>query len=250
MAEYRRRRAQDASSIDGSMGEPSPRSFHVATEKGSKHLMTEDEVSTLVHSALMRARQATSSFSPRARSARSPISSPGSVSSPVRGSGRRPPYSSSPRKASTALNVPRDEEFSGRPTLSTRSRRTAYATPQSRATEGSAFSFEGYSTPDNQSHNGMENVEVDINGLSMMSTDTGDELMSNEGDLGRSIASVNSSEAIIRRVEEEIANARKAALLACEKTGLEAPANLIKDPQSRPDRLLTDIRQITSVVPS
>ena len=41
----------------------------------------------------------------------------------------------------------------------------------------------------------------------------------------------------------------KTALLASEKTGLEAPANLIKDPQTRPDRLLTDITQITSVVP-
>lgn len=40
----------------------------------------------------------------------------------------------------------------------------------------------------------------------------------------------------------------KTALLASEKTGLEAPSELIKDPQSRPDRLLTDITQITSVV--
>lgn len=56
------------------------------------------------------------------------------------------------------------------------------------------------------------------------------------------------------RLETDLLPARKlgmkTALLACEKTGLEAPANLIKDPQSRPDRLLTDIRQITSVVPS
>lgn len=56
------------------------------------------------------------------------------------------------------------------------------------------------------------------------------------------------------RLETDLVPARgvgmKTALLACEKTGLEAPANLIKDPQSRPDRLLTDIRQITSVVPS
>ncbi|MDG1896472.1 MAG: HAD family hydrolase [Fuerstiella sp.] len=42
----------------------------------------------------------------------------------------------------------------------------------------------------------------------------------------------------------------KTALLVSEKTGLEAPADLIKDPQSRPDRLLTDITQITSVVQS
>lgn len=40
----------------------------------------------------------------------------------------------------------------------------------------------------------------------------------------------------------------KTALLAVEKNGLEATANLLKDPQTRPDRLLTDITQITSVV--
>ncbi len=40
----------------------------------------------------------------------------------------------------------------------------------------------------------------------------------------------------------------KTALLATEKTGLEAPSELIKDPHTRPDRLLTDITQITSVV--
>jgi FMN phosphatase YigB (HAD superfamily) len=40
----------------------------------------------------------------------------------------------------------------------------------------------------------------------------------------------------------------KTALLASEKTGLEAPAEFIKDPQTRPDRLLTDITQITSIV--
>ncbi|MCP4504918.1 MAG: HAD hydrolase-like protein [Fuerstiella sp.] len=40
----------------------------------------------------------------------------------------------------------------------------------------------------------------------------------------------------------------KTALLVSEKTGLEAPPDLIKDPLTRPDRLLTDITQITSVV--
>ncbi len=54
------------------------------------------------------------------------------------------------------------------------------------------------------------------------------------------------------RLETDLAPARaagmKTALLAAEKTGLEATANMIKDPQTRPDRLLTDITQITSVV--
>jgi len=40
----------------------------------------------------------------------------------------------------------------------------------------------------------------------------------------------------------------KTALLASEKTGLEAPSELIKDPCTRPDRLLTDITQISSLV--
>lgn len=40
----------------------------------------------------------------------------------------------------------------------------------------------------------------------------------------------------------------KTALLASEKTGLEAPPEFIKDPQTRPDRLMTDITQITSIV--
>lgn len=40
----------------------------------------------------------------------------------------------------------------------------------------------------------------------------------------------------------------KTALLAVEKTGLEADAQFIKDPQTRPDRLLTDLSQITEVV--
>lgn len=40
----------------------------------------------------------------------------------------------------------------------------------------------------------------------------------------------------------------KTALLACEKKGLEAPADLLKDPETRPDRLLTDVSQIMSVI--
>ena len=40
----------------------------------------------------------------------------------------------------------------------------------------------------------------------------------------------------------------KTALLAVEKTGLEAAAQFIKDPETRPDRLLTDLSQITEVI--
>ncbi|MEZ6125127.1 MAG: HAD family hydrolase [Planctomycetaceae bacterium] len=40
----------------------------------------------------------------------------------------------------------------------------------------------------------------------------------------------------------------RTALLAAEKNGLEAPADFIKDSHTRPDRLLTGIDQITSIV--
>ncbi|GAB5441384.1 MAG: hypothetical protein Fues2KO_17330 [Fuerstiella sp.] len=54
------------------------------------------------------------------------------------------------------------------------------------------------------------------------------------------------------RLKTDLAPAKaigmKTAVLVSEKTGLEATSNLLKDPQTRPDRLLTDITQITSVV--
>lgn len=40
----------------------------------------------------------------------------------------------------------------------------------------------------------------------------------------------------------------KTALLAAEKTGLEAASKFIKDPQTRPDRLLTEMSQITAII--
>lgn len=40
----------------------------------------------------------------------------------------------------------------------------------------------------------------------------------------------------------------KTALLAAEKSGLEVSADVLKNPTTRPDRLLTDLKQITSVV--
>ncbi|KAL3924622.1 MAG: hypothetical protein SGILL_000936, partial [Bacillariaceae sp.] len=167
------------------MGEPSPRTFQVNTEKGGKRLMSEDEVSSLVHSALLRARQATSSFSPRARSARSPMSGTSSVASPtmgrsppemspangnVSGNHHRPPQS--PRKASN-LYLPRDDEIQMRPSLSKRSQRTMYATPRSRAGDGestSAFSFEEFHTPTHRNGD-HHHIELDFNGVAMSSTE-------------------------------------------------------------------------------
>ena len=40
----------------------------------------------------------------------------------------------------------------------------------------------------------------------------------------------------------------KTALLVAEKSGLEVDANVLKDPATRPDRLLTDLSQVANVV--
>jgi hypothetical protein len=192
---------------------PSPKTLPVDSEKGGRRLMSEDEVSSLVHSALLRARLATSSFSPRARSTLSPLSQ--SSTSP-RGTGstghtKRPTSSPSPRKSTLDLNVPDDEDTPGPNSLSRRSQRTIYATPKSRAGESSVYSFDGFQSPE---HAEVENMEVEINTFSLESTtydQEGDTMTDEEDELGPNISSVNSSEAIIRRVEEEIANARRAA---------------------------------------
>ncbi|MCA9059805.1 MAG: HAD family hydrolase [Planctomycetaceae bacterium] len=54
------------------------------------------------------------------------------------------------------------------------------------------------------------------------------------------------------RLETDLVPARKAgmktALLAAEKLGLEFSADLLKDPQTRPDRLLTDLSQVARII--
>ena len=54
------------------------------------------------------------------------------------------------------------------------------------------------------------------------------------------------------RLEPDLVAAKsagmKTALLAAEKAGLNAPIKLLKDPKSKPDRLMTDIAQISDVV--
>jgi hypothetical protein len=254
------------------------RTFQVRTERGGKRLMSEDEVSSLVHSALLRARQATSSFSPRARSSRpfaaermSPASNASSASptkagggggggslgdghenqrsvtsSPSYSSSRPPPYASSssisPRNkqraslSASGLYVPRDEEIQTQASLSRRSsgrsaaaspsyhsaRTSKSRTPHSRG-DDSIDSFGDFHTPsgidgDRNRHSRQGDVELDFGScnlssanLSMTSTDEGMEIEEVGSGVGPSISSVNSSEAIIRRVEEEIANARRAA---------------------------------------
>jgi FMN phosphatase YigB (HAD superfamily) len=53
------------------------------------------------------------------------------------------------------------------------------------------------------------------------------------------------------RLETDLVPAKaagmKTALLAAEKSGLEAPTALLKDPSTRPDRLLTDLQQIATL---
>lgn len=266
---------RDADGGDSGSEISAPRTFQVATERGGKRLMSEDEVSSLVHSALLRARQATSSFSPRARSSRpfgaeaSPGSSvsgapSGSASaSPAKaaysagsgGGGSRPPTSaaSSPRKAALAVSglyVPRDDEMKApngsslartSPRAANSSFHTArtsarWGTPRARGGGGdSVGSFEGFLTPDQSdvaavdvvvddddhpqlSHPHIGSLDLDLGSshlgsanLSMTSTDEGMEVESAVSLTSPSAGSVNSSEAIIRRVEEEIANARMAA---------------------------------------
>ncbi len=40
----------------------------------------------------------------------------------------------------------------------------------------------------------------------------------------------------------------KTALLVAEKSGLEVAAELLKDPATRPDRLLTDLTQVSTIL--
>jgi hypothetical protein len=239
MAEYRRRRSTVKSLVDtfenksGKRVTPSkiitsprndvrksvppPKPLQGAPENSGRRLMSEDEVSSLVHSALLRARLATSSFSPRARSIRSPLSQSSASPRGTGGTARSPSYakrptsSSTPRMSTLGLYVPEDEDVPGPSSLSRRSQRTMYATPKSRAGDSSVYSFDGFHSPE---QGGLENVEVDINTFSTGSAtfdEVGDTMTDEEDELEAPISSVNSSEAIIRRVEEEIANARRAA---------------------------------------
>mmetsp|Transcript_2771 Transcript_2771/g.6026 ORF Transcript_2771/g.6026 Transcript_2771/m.6026 type:complete len:1402 (+) Transcript_2771:454-4659(+) len=218
------------------------------TNSIDRKIMSEDEVSTLVQNALTRARQATSSFSPRV----SPTSSRGGggalspssvgsssswgVRSPVqndttmsmRGSHRPSSTSSSDPYAPNEEEINSNTNQSGsalaaattallqkRRSLNNRSQASPYSintnlpprtsrysssSPRTPQTPYSASSIDGFSTP------GGSETSSDFVDLSNSSS-----LMSTDYDGEQSIGTATSSDEIIRKVEEEIANARKAA---------------------------------------
>jgi len=251
-------------------------------------LMTEKEISSMVHSALIRARQATKSFSPRTRgyqslSPRSDTLSPASVrsnrpmvpalsatspsnrgrppvyvASPLASpyTSRPPVYSFSSSPSKKTISVPslntasqdNDEAPYGPSSNTMRSNRTIssfhsanhYRSPISNASTprqgsrggGSVRSFDEFHTPISAGVGAVEDLVIGSRIISRtqgLEVDVGEQLSvqsSTHADYRKSfemyesstadqstssVESNNSSDDIIRRVEEEIANARKAA---------------------------------------
>jgi hypothetical protein len=179
-----------------------------------KQLMTETEISSMVHNALIRARQATKSFSPRSRShskslsprsadtlspastqSNRPIVSTLSVTSPSN-RGRPPVYSPSPLVSPTKSRPP-VYSFSSSPSRKQISVPSLNAASQDSIEApydvGDQLSIQSALTDDRRSQ-----------------SSTADQSTSSFG-------SMNSSDDIMRRVEEEIANARKAAQEATQR---------------------------------
>jgi hypothetical protein len=211
------------------------RAFAVSTENGGNRIMSEDEVSSLVHNALRRARQATKSVSPRRRTrthlgapvtpsqdemrddGKSPTATPGSnVSGLSATSGistdtytsRSYMSPSHPLQFPRSLDVPKDAEVSTSPSFA--SKLVPSFSPKSENTDEDDSNFSvASSTALNQllAPSGTMNPDDDVDAHISVddSSDGGGELVA------PALSSVNSSDAIIRRVEEEIANARKAA---------------------------------------
>jgi len=129
------------------------RSFEVITEKGGKKLMSEDEVNSLAHSAIRRARN-------------------------------------TPAKPITSLNSNRGES-------------------------GSTFSFDDFHTPTHSTCDADDEEGQQVGACSIQVKFSMDDGMKNHQDEEDNSCdrcnSVSSSNDIIRRVEEEITNARKAA---------------------------------------
>ncbi len=185
------------------------RTFEVATEKGGRKLMSEEEVSNLVHNALRRARQATgqaasgsvSSTSPRHRARQNPLSplttaSPSTIASP------RPP--TSPFKSSSIL-LPGDGELH----LDTsfprhRGARVELPARYTSNVETEAFDFTTATIDGTVSNISVDGSDYNQTHLSESRSDD------STSDFPK-VTTANSSDEIIRRVEEEIANARRAA---------------------------------------
>jgi hypothetical protein len=174
--------------------------------------MSEKEVSSLVHNALQRARQATSSVSPRRRTKNNignPLS-PASQSS----THSKPP--TSPTKS--GLFFPRDDEILPKSSFRSRSSRMKYMkSPSTISRADPEITRDSFNDEDESFKTTVSSHEdIDAN-ISTLSAD-GSEFRVEESKIEEedyyeapTLTSVNSSEAIIRRVEEEIANARKAA---------------------------------------
>lgn len=195
---------------------PSAESYHtaktyeVSTEKGGRKLMSEEEVSSLVHNALRRARQATGnshSVSPRVRNRIAPSSSPRSQLG-----ASKPPLSPN----TSNLAFPSDGEIYEQTSFGrAKSTRVGLPPKYSKVEDSMSMGDDVFSTPatsfEHKISQNMSNISAASSDFRTPSdlvseTPTEDSLSEHPG-----LVSVNSSEAIIRRVEAEIANARKAA---------------------------------------
>ena len=177
-----------------------------------KALMTESEISSMVHDALIRARKATKQFSPRTRSSPrstdtlSPVSTKSNrvpaVSATTPSSVDKPPvHSSSPVSPLTNSQLPVNSASScssskimSVPTLSVASQdstESQYGLPSHLRASLTSLSNRSSSAED-------------------MHTDVGERGIMPNASIS-SVGSANSSDDIIRRVEAEIASARKAA---------------------------------------
>ena len=206
------------------------------TNSVDRKMMTEDEVSTLVQNALLRARQATSSFSPRGSPtssrggggggggrALSPSSVGSSSSWGVRSSAQTDAAAAATTTSTTTLlqkqrssnnSTSRVPSYTINTNLPPRSSRYSSSSPRTPQTPYSTSSIDGFSTPGG-SYASSDFVDLS-NSSSILSTDYDGE---------QSIGTTASSDEIIRKVEEEIANARKAAQEASRRLA-DVSANL------------------------
>ena len=201
-----------------------------------KQIMTEPEISSMVHDALVRARKATKSFSPRSPRSHTKSSSPRSTDalSHVSSQSNRP---IAPTLSTTSPSN------GGRPPVhspsslasSTKSRPPVYSFPSSPSRKQISVPSLSFASEDS-----IE-APFDVGGqLSMQSalTDAKISESSAADQSASSFGSLNSSDDIMRRVEEEIANARKAAKDATMRLAgvsanfnaeVESRSNIMKD---------------------
>ena len=211
----------------------SARTFAVSTEGGGKQSMSEDEVSSLVHHALRRARHATKTVSPRRRirahlgvpvsplpdemrdDGKSPTATlelnvSGLSATSGRSTGAPPTTSHSYIQFPRSLDVPKDAEISARPSFASKII-PSLSSKSKNSDEDDLLDISVVSSTaldlllaPSETMNPDDAIDAHIS-VDDDSSDEGDDLEA------PTFSSDNSSDAIIRRVEEEIANARKAA---------------------------------------